>query len=74
MHSVIVDRLEEYLAGAMEPAGQRAIEAHLNSCRACRDEVASLREVSQLFGCLRSEEIGEPAPGFYAGIMRRVDE
>ena len=74
MHSAIVDRLEEYLAGALAPAGQRSIEAHLNSCRACRDEVASLREMSQLFGCLHSEEIGEPAPGFYAGIMRRVDE
>jgi len=74
MHAVIVDCLEEYLAGALEPAGERAIEAHLSSCGACRDEVAGLREVSQLFGCLHSEEIGEPVPGFYAGIMRRVDE
>lgn len=74
MHAVIVDCLEEYLAGALEPARERAIEAHLKSCGACREEVAGLREVSQLFGCLHSEEIGEPAPGFYSGIMRRVDE
>ena len=74
MHAVIVDCLEEYLAGALEPADRRSIEAHLDTCQACREEIASLREVSQLLGCLRPEEAGEPAPGFYAGIMRKVDE
>jgi predicted anti-sigma-YlaC factor YlaD len=73
MHSVMVDRLEEYLAGALEPVDRRVIEAHLVACRSCRDEIAGLREVSQLLGCLHSDEIVEPAPGFYAGIMRRVD-
>ncbi len=76
MHAVIVERLDEYLADALHPAGQREIEAHLVGCRACRDEIAELREVSQMLGCLRSgeEEVKEPAPGFYARIMRRVDE
>ena len=58
---------------ALEPVDRRVIEAHLVACRSCRDEIAGLREVSQLLGCLHSDEIVEPAPGFYAGIMRRVD-
>jgi anti-sigma factor RsiW len=74
MHAVIVDCLEEYLAGALEPVDLRAVEAHLVACRRCRDEIVDLQETAQLLGCLRSEEIGEPAPGFYAGIMRHVDE
>ena len=32
MHAVIVDCLEEYLAGALNPADERAVEAHLVSC------------------------------------------
>lgn len=74
MHAVVVDRLEDYLSGALEPADRRVVEAHLGSCRTCREEIAGLREVSQLFVCLQSEEVVEPAPGFYAGIMRQVGE
>lgn len=75
MHAVIVDCLEEYLAGALNPADERAVEAHLVSCRKCRDEIAELREVTQLLGCLRPDEEAErPSPGFYSGIMRQVDE
>jgi anti-sigma factor RsiW len=75
MHAVIVDCLEEYLAGALEPADRRVVEEHLAGCRTCRDEIAGVREVSQLLGCLRSEEeIEAPAPGFYAGIVQRVDQ
>jgi hypothetical protein len=40
----------------------------------CRQELGSMQEVSQLFGSLRSEEILEPAPGFYAQVMRQVGE
>jgi anti-sigma factor RsiW len=74
MHAVIVDRLEDYLADTLEPAGRREVEAHLVACPGCREEIAELREVSSLFECLRAGEIEEAAPGFYAGVMRRVDE
>ncbi|HUP04521.1 MAG TPA: zf-HC2 domain-containing protein [Bryobacteraceae bacterium] len=75
MHAVIVDRLEEYLADTLEPAGRREIEAHLAACRSCREEIAEVREVSEMFGSLRSEaEAPEPLPGFYASVMQRVEE
>jgi anti-sigma factor RsiW len=74
MHAVVMDSLEEYLAGALKPAAQREIEAHLNACDACREEIRCMQDVSQLFVSLRSEEIAAPAPGFYARIAAQVSE
>ena len=70
MHGVVIESLEEYLSGALEPAAQRDIEAHLSNCEMCREEIRAMREVSQWFGALRSEEVWEPAPGFCARVMR----
>ena len=74
MHVVVMDSLEEYLAGALEPAAQREIEAHLSTCKNCREEIHSMQDVSQLFVSLRSEEVFDPPPGFYAGIRKQVDD
>ena len=73
MHAVVTASLEEYLAGALEPAAQRAVNAHLGDCQVCREEVAGMQDVSLLFGSLQSEVDLAPAPGFYAGVMRRVE-
>jgi len=76
MHAVVMESLEEYLSGTLNPAESRDIEAHLNSCEMCRQEVAGMQEVSQLFDALKpaDEAIGPvtPAPGFYAKVMREV--
>src|SRR5512142_823133 len=74
MHAVVMESFEEYLSGTLEPAAQRAVESHLSTCVACRQEMLMLRDVSQLFGPLRSEEVFEPSPGFFAGVMERVRE
>jgi anti-sigma factor RsiW len=74
MHAVVMDSLEEYLSGTLEPAGKRTVEAHLSACRTCRDELREMQEVSQLFGSLRPEEALDAAPGFFAGVMQQVSE
>src|ERR1700752_5250554 len=74
MHSVVMSSLEEYLSGALEPAAQREIEAHLSTCSRCREEIRSMQDVSQLFTSLRTERTFDPSPGFYAGLMRQVGE
>ena len=74
MHAVVMDSLEEYLAGALKPAAQREIEAHLNACDACREEIRSMQDVSQLFVSLRPEEIADPAVGFYARVVEQISE
>src|SRR5438094_8927516 len=72
MHAVVMENLEEYLSDGLGPVGQRAIESRLNICGTCREELAGLREVSQLLAGLQTGEALEPAPGFYARVMRKV--
>ena len=73
MHAVVMDSLEEYLSGTLEPAVARTIEAHLGACNACREAVRSMQDVSQVFGSLRSDEAVPPSAGFYAGVAQRVE-
>jgi len=73
MHAVVIQSLEEYLAGALEPAAQRDIEAHLNICASCREEIRSMQEVSQMFLTLRSDEAIEASGGFFAGVVQKVE-
>jgi len=72
MHAGVMDSLEEYLSGTLKPAAHRDIEAHLSICESCRQEVASMREISQLFGALVPDEAMEASPGFYARVSREV--
>jgi anti-sigma factor RsiW len=72
MHAVVMESLEEYLAGALEPVGQREIEAHLSGCALCRSEVEEMREFSQLFGSLRAGEVPEPASGFFVRVLEQI--
>jgi anti-sigma factor RsiW len=72
MHAVVMDSLEEYLAGALEPAKRRAVEAHLSACGSCREEVGSMQETSALFGSLRSDEVLDLPPGFCAAVLQNV--
>ena len=74
MHAEVTRSLEEYLDGELDPATQRAIEAHLSVCEACREELRGMREVSEWLGTLQPEESIEPAPGFYARVMQQVGE
>jgi anti-sigma factor RsiW len=73
MHAVTMENLEEYLAGTLEPAQLREIEAHLTTCGTCREEVRGMQEVTSLFGTLRDgSEAWEIAPAFAAKVMEQV--
>lgn len=72
MHQVIVERLEEYIDGAMMPSALRDFEAHLETCEECRRELNGMLEVSSLFESLRSSEETAVPMGFYARVAARV--
>lgn len=72
MHPVIVENLEEYMAGSLLPAALREFEAHLGGCPACRQEVRGMQEISTLFAALRPQEPIQAPPGFVARVMDRV--
>jgi len=76
MHAVLMDNLEEYLSGSLEPVALREIEAHLSSCKMCQEELHGIEDMSPLFSSLRQEET-EPfdvAPAFYAKVMAQVSQ
>jgi anti-sigma factor RsiW len=74
MHSVVLENLEEFLAGTLEPAEHQSVEAHLSSCDTCREEIHGMQSVSLLFGSLRTEAAFAPTPGFYARVMQKAEE
>jgi anti-sigma factor RsiW len=69
-----MESLEEYLSGTLDPAADRGVEAHLSTCRKCREELAGMRDISTLFDALQPEATLEPAPGFYARVTQLVGE
>jgi predicted anti-sigma-YlaC factor YlaD len=67
-----MESLEEYLTGSLAPVAQREIEAHLETCKTCREEIHGMQDVSQMLVSLRSAEPFDPSPGFYAGVRQHV--
>lgn len=76
MHAVMMESLEEYLAGRLGPATLREIEAHLNTCPGCREEIQGMRDLSHLFGSLRQDEAEAwtMGSGFFAKVMDQVGQ
>ena len=74
MHAVMLENLEEYLAGTLEPAELREIDAHLDRCCMCREELHAMQDVSGLFAILRTDEAATPEipAGFTARVMAQV--
>jgi len=75
MHAVVMESLEEYLVGSLEPSALRAVETHLSTCQMCREEVHGMEDLSNLFGSLRPEQTAslDISPGFYAQVMQQVE-
>jgi predicted anti-sigma-YlaC factor YlaD len=49
------------------------LEQHLAGCLECRGEVERLAEQSRWVRCLRGTEEVRPGPGFYAGVLERIE-
>ncbi len=74
MHGSMRDDLEDLLA-ARGAAGEQAEAAkHLSSCAGCSAELASMKAQAELLKSLRAPEGLEPAPGFYARVLQRIEE
>jgi len=71
MHGPIRDHLEELLG---KNAGRLDSRAHLASCDECTSELAEMRRQARMLRALRVGEDIEPAPGFYARVLQRIEE
>src|ERR1700686_3261584 len=72
MHAEIIDDLEEYLAGTLNPSSERRFRAHVEACRECHQEIQGMREMTDLFAALKPAGAPEPPPSFVVRIMQDV--
>lgn len=69
MHGPIKEGLEDFLKGC----GGADFQAHIKACPECRVEVKRMTDQAAMVRLLRAEEELDPAPGFYARVMARVE-
>jgi len=74
MHQLIKDHLEDYLRDPGSQSIPREVHTHLASCSACAEETNFLGAQSRLLRDALVANDVEPAPGFYARVMSRVEE
>jgi hypothetical protein len=79
MHGFIRKRLEDLLMAkrvSEGATGERSdeIDQHLASCGECTDEISVMRAHSDLLRSFRAPEEVEPAAGFYARVLQRIEE
>jgi hypothetical protein len=75
MHGPIRDGLEDLLAsdrGGQVLSGQ-VLTGHLASCAECASELEAMKEQQVWLATLRAPEL-EPAAGFYARVIQRIEE
>jgi hypothetical protein len=71
MHESIRNELENLLQGK---ASANDAQRHLASCGECSTAMAAMRSQNELLRAMRAEGEVEPAAGFYARVMQRIEE
>lgn len=71
MKKPILDDLEKYLAGEMSPDAAARFEAALDG--EGQAQMAGFREQNEMLRTLRAPEEMDPAAGFYARVMERIE-
>lgn len=74
MHRSIRDRLEDLLAVRGIASRDQELKAHLSSCTGCSSEFSFMQAQVEMLALLRAPEEIEPAPGFYARVVQRIEE
>lgn len=74
MHRSIRDRLEDLLGADLPAGGRTGLKEHLASCTECSAELTAMKTQSEMLRNLCAPEEAEPAPGFYARVLQRIEE
>lgn len=70
MHEPLTGRIEEYLQGNVTMPD---VDDHLKQCEPCRNELAEMKAQAALLRSLRPAVEVDPAAGFYARVLSRID-
>lgn len=70
------EALGAYVLGALDPAGRRDVERHLEACRGCTDDLARLSPLPGLLGRVSEQEARAdllvPPADLLDGVIRRL--
>lgn len=69
MHQPVLDHLESYLQGVRN----MELESHISACPDCREQLAAMREHSDLFMALSGSDFPPVRPGFYGRVIARIE-
>lgn len=68
----VTDLLTAYYDGELAPGARRRVEAHLQSCAECREELAQLEQLSDLLGAYALPDTLSSAEAFRAQVGLRI--
>ncbi len=68
----VTDLLAAYHDGELAPGARRRVEAHLQSCAECREELAQLEQLSDLLGAYTLPDTLSGAEAFRAQVGLRI--
>jgi hypothetical protein len=74
MHRSIRDHIEDLLGTKGFAAEDQETVQHLSSCRECSFELETMKAQAGALRVLRAPQELEPAAGFYARVMQRIEE
>ena len=74
MHGPIRDRLENLLGADSLAVRQKDVVSHLASCDECSTELDAMKSQSSILSALRAPEAIEPAAGFYARVLQKIED
>ena len=69
MHQPVWEGIEAYLVGKPDATFLR----HIEECAECREAVEAMDAQADLIRVLKAPADLDPAPGFYARVMERID-
>ncbi len=73
MHEPIANHVEDYLTRSLNTRLPVEFTAHLMHCAPCRVELTAMERQSNAIRVLRPRNEPEPAPGFYARVLERIE-
>ncbi len=63
------DRLSSYVDGALEPAKQAELQAHLSSCVGCGQELKALKDMLQALRAMAPPQVPDLLPGIHKRLQ-----
>lgn len=72
-HDQILERLDEWLDGALSPADSAAASTHIDACGACKAEVARRKRLGTALFRAPAQADARSIEAFVARVMARVE-